>query len=75
MINPDSYGGMVERIMRCSRELQPPYDISFQVQLPDEWDPSLAKKNVGITAFVETDKCSSAWINKCNESYTVWLWI
>jgi len=58
---------MVERIMRCSRELQPPYDVTFQVQLPDEWDTSLGRKNVGISAFVETDKCSSAWINKCNE--------
>ena len=26
-------------------------DISFQVQLPDEWDPTLGKINVGINGF------------------------
>ena len=67
IINPNAYGGMIERIMGCSRELQGPYDVALQVQLPDEWDASLGKKNVGISAFVETDKCSSAWIAKCNE--------
>lgn len=42
------------------------FDISFQVQLPNEWNPFLAKKNIGITAAVETDKCNPAWIEHCN---------
>ena len=32
-----------------------------------EWDTSLAKFNVGITAAVETDRCSPNWINACNK--------
>lgn len=43
------------------------FDYSFQVQLPNEWDPSLANFNVGITAAVETDRCSPQWIEACNK--------
>ena len=54
--------------MSCSKPIsQGSYDISIQVQLPDEWDISLAKKNIGITALVETDKCSLEWVNRCNK--------
>lgn len=42
------------------------YDASIQIQLPNEWNTSLAKFNVGITAGVETDKCNPAWIENCN---------
>lgn len=37
------------------------FDVSFQVQLPNEWDASLAEKNVGITAGVETDFSNPIW--------------
>ena len=37
-------------------------DISLQIQLPDEWDPNLAVKNVGITAGIEADRCHPHWI-------------
>jgi glycosyltransferase involved in cell wall biosynthesis len=60
--------GIVGRIMSKSKEVkQGIYDYTFQVQLPDEWDPSLGKKNIGISAFVETDRCSVKWIDKCNK--------
>lgn len=42
------------------------YDLSLQLQLPNEWDSTLAKHNVGITAGVETDICNPAWVDKCN---------
>ena len=42
-------------------------DISFQVQLPDEWDNTLAKLNVGVTALVETDVCNPEWISCINK--------
>jgi glycosyltransferase involved in cell wall biosynthesis len=60
--------GLIGKIMNLSK----PYDkseidISVQVQLPDEWDPSLGKINIGVTALVETDKCSSKWVEACNK--------
>jgi glycosyltransferase involved in cell wall biosynthesis len=59
--------GIFKKIMDCSKPIEKGiYDISFQVQLPDEWDNTLAKKNVGVTAVVETDKCNPSWINCCN---------
>jgi glycosyltransferase involved in cell wall biosynthesis len=43
------------------------YDVSFQLQLPNEWDSSLAQYNVGMTAAVETDRCNPEWIAACNK--------
>jgi glycosyltransferase involved in cell wall biosynthesis len=42
------------------------YDVSFQLILPNEWDPKLAKFNVGVTAGVETDHCNPQWIDAIN---------
>lgn len=41
------------------------YDISLQVTIPNEWDNSLAKYNVGYTAGIETDRTSAVWLEKC----------
>ena len=41
-------------------------DLSFQLILPNEWDPNLANKNVGITAAVETDRLNPKWVEFCN---------
>jgi len=59
--------GLVAEIMERSKPLNAPYDVTFQVQLPDEWNPELGKFNVGITAAVESDKCNPAWIECCNK--------
>ena len=67
MINPDLDDGIVGRIMSTSRDIGERPDLSFQVQLPDEWDPNLAKINVGISAVVETDRCSPSWIQAMNK--------
>ncbi len=63
----DSTTPIVQRIMNKSVQKEGVYDLSVQVQLPDEWDPNIAKRNIGISAFVETDRCSRQWIEKCNE--------
>lgn len=65
MVNSDLEDGMIGRIMGSSSEVENP-DISVQVQLPDEWDNNLAKINIGISAAVETDFCSSTWIDAMN---------
>lgn len=66
VINSDHENGMPGDIMRRSTDKQSGFDVSFQVQLPDEWSETLARVNVGVTAAVETDKCNPAWIEKCN---------
>jgi len=60
-INGDFESGLYGRIMQKSVPEQGNFDISFQVQLPHEWDPGLARCNVGVTAVVETNKCSREW--------------
>jgi len=50
-----------------NRKSSQPFDISFQVTIPHEWDTSLANYNVGITAGIEVDRISAQWIQKSNE--------
>lgn len=68
IINPKLYGGLIEKIMKNTVDVNSDqeYDISFQLQLPNEWAPKAAKRNIGITACVETDVCNPSWIDNCN---------
>ena len=66
-VNPDYENGLIGRIMETCSPPPGNFDLSFQIQLPNEWDPNIAKYNVGITAAVETDKCNPEWINSCNK--------
>ncbi|MAF25501.1 hypothetical protein CL634_08020 [bacterium] len=67
MISGDMEDGIVDEIMKSSRECPAKPDISFQVQLPDEWDNNLANINIGISAVVETDRCNPKWIECMNK--------
>ena len=46
------------------KEIKNP-DVSFQVILPNEWDQSLAKINVGITAFQVGKKLVLLSLQRC----------
>ena len=67
MINPDYENGQIGRIMDKSMKREEVADVSFQVQLPDEWDPNLARVNIGLSAILETDRCNREWVNACNK--------
>lgn len=51
-------------ILRCKTTTRQP-DVSIQLQLPNEWNPKLAKINIGVTAAVETDRAPLAWSTAC----------
>ena len=68
-IDSTALDGLVGAIMERTspvKTLKGQNSISFQLQLPHEWDPNLADVNVGLTAGVETDRCSPDWIAACN---------
>lgn len=71
LLDGDLHDGLVGEIMK--RTVPPTFkaDISFQLQLPNEWDPSIAPINIGITAGVETDRCSPEWVEACNRMTAV----
>ena len=63
LINDQFENGLIREIFkRTNFNQNKVYDISFQIQLPHEWDTKLANYNVGITAGVETDRCNPEWI-------------
>ena len=63
----DSKDELIGKIMNACKVPSGKYDVSFQVQLPNEWDSNMAAYNVGITAGVETDRCNPAWIQSCKQ--------
>ena len=67
LIDQGLHDGLVGEIMKRSVPPTTKADIAFQLQLPNEWDPSLAPINIGITAAVETDRCSPEWAAACNK--------
>jgi len=66
-LNENADDGLIGEIMRHSKNVNHKLDVSFQIQLPNEWDTNLASFNVGITAGVETDVCNPAWIDAINK--------
>jgi glycosyltransferase involved in cell wall biosynthesis len=65
IINPKTCGGLIGKMMERSVTPLNNYDVTIQVQLPNEWNPSLGRFNVGVTAGVETDVCNPTWIDAC----------
>ena len=70
-VNPDALDGMIGRIMASTNGHPTRFDATVQLQLPDEWDTSLSDKNIGMSAFVETDICNPAWIDAVNKMSAV----
>lgn len=66
LIDPDREEGLVGQLMSRTNADRSNYDVTFQLQLPNEWKPELGKFNVGVTAAVETDRCNPEWIPACN---------
>lgn len=65
-INPDAENGLIGEIMKRTGDINKKFDISFQIQLPNEWDINLANFNVGISAIVEANRCNPKWVDACN---------
>ena len=52
------------QILIQQKQLQP--DVSLQITIPNEFQ-KICPINIGYTAGIETNKCSSQWLPKCNE--------
>ena len=65
-VDPAACDGLIGEIMQRTNK-KDVYDVSLQLQLPNEWNPFLAKYNVGLTAGVETDVCNPAWVESINK--------
>ncbi len=66
IIDPDREDGLIKQLMDRTNIQRPVHDVTFQLQLPNEWKAELGHFNVGVTAAVETDRCNPEWIPCCN---------
>lgn len=72
--NIDAEGGLIKKILNANvpytMENGAPFDVTIQLQLPNEWNPQLGKVNVGVTAGVEATLVNPMWID-CVNAMTV----
>jgi glycosyltransferase involved in cell wall biosynthesis len=66
IVDPEAEDGLIGQIIQASNNKKNFYDVTIQLQLPNEWNPFLGNYNIGVTAGVETDKCNPAWIDCIN---------
>lgn len=66
IVDPEAEDGLIGQILQATNNKKNFYDVTIQLQLPNEWNPFLGNFNVGVTAGVETDKCNPAWIDCIN---------
>lgn len=66
IVDPERDSGLIGQIMDRTNIQRQTFDITLQLQLPNEWKPELGAFNVGITAAVETDRCNPEWVVCCN---------
>ena len=66
IVDPEAEDGLIGQIMQATNNKKNFYDVTIQLQLPNEWNPFLGNFNIGVTAGVETDKCNPAWIEAVN---------
>lgn len=59
--------GLIGEILQASSNSKQVYDVTVQLQLPNEWNPNLGAFNVGITAGIEADVCQPSWIDCINK--------
>jgi len=57
--------GIIDYVMANSSQGDRDGAASIQIQLPHEWDPGIARFNIGVTAGVETDRVSRQWVEAC----------
>jgi len=67
LTNVYEQSGLIGRIFQASYKKLDKYDVSIQLQLPNEWCEELADINIGITAGVEADRVNPEWINCVNK--------
>lgn len=48
-----------------AKEQKVKFDVSIQVSIPNEFERT-GLLNIGVTAGIETDRCSHKWLEKCN---------
>lgn len=70
IIDQNAYDGLIGKVIAKNVDYNPKqipsqFDVSIQLQLPNEWDTRLGRYNIGMTAGVETDTCNPEWIRCC----------
>ena len=56
--------GLIKKLSQVQNKISiKDFDYSIQVTIPNEWEP-LCKKNIGVTAGIETNMISPAWADR-----------
>lgn len=65
--NQYALDGLIGRCFQASANRLDMYDVTIQLQLPNEWYPEKGKFNIGMTAGVESTMCHPGWVDAINK--------
>ena len=65
--NLNTNNKQINSIIRKTQPVSKKANISVQIQLPNEWDTSIAHYNIGVTAAVEADRMNPKWVECCEK--------
>lgn len=68
LLHNDLENGLIGKIKNSAHKELPKEKVPLSIQLclPVDWTPSLAEKNVGMSALVETDLCNPNWFSNAS---------
>jgi len=65
--NLNTNNKQINSIIRKTQPVSKKANVSVQIQLPNEWDTSIAHYNIGVTAAVEADRMNPKWVECCEK--------
>jgi glycosyltransferase involved in cell wall biosynthesis len=63
ILDVNAHDGLIGRLVQAAGNTKPFYDVTIQLQLPNEWNPMLGAFNIGVTAGVEATECNPLWLD------------
>ena len=65
--NLNTKNKQINSIIKKTQPVTKKANVSVQIQLPNEWDTSIAHFNIGVTAAVEADRMNPKWVECCEK--------
>ena len=63
----NNFDEIIQKTMLSYKVNETQFDEVYHIGLPNEWQPFVNTKNVGVTAGIESDICKEEWIDDLNK--------
>ena len=63
----NNFNQIIQKTMLSYKVNETQFDEVYHIGLPNEWQPFINTRNIGITAGIESDICKEEWIDDLNK--------